>query len=351
MSLPPESEDDNVEYKRLLSKEMLENDRMDSLITQMIWRTRKGDGISYYYLGINDNGTIYGLNSIEAKETISYFKKLVSKTNLDIASIKTHHVGNSKIYYQIILKEKCNVIPEIRVLIIGPEGSGKTTLVSALLHKQIDNGSGYLRNMILSHKHELFSGKSNSVTIKSINYSTCNITLIDTPSNLLENKVYFEKLALISNCCLVLCSPGDSVNEFINFVVNYDLPYEVINTKTSSGLDLTKEMPENFIFDHTKVYRELKPEFFILKQENKTIILSKLYSNDCIYLLTCVQISGSLKQGDYITFITKEITGRIESIQYMGCTLNEISSNVTFTCFIKTDQNIKKLKGEIFYSI
>ena len=33
------------------------------------------------------------------------------------------------------------------------------------------------------------------------------------------------------------------------------------------------------------------------------IILSKLYSGDCLYLLICIQISGTINLGDNIIFI------------------------------------------------
>jgi GTPase SAR1 family protein len=349
--LPPESEEDNIEYKRLLTYEMIDNNRIDGLITQMKWRIQEGDGKAIYYLGINDNGTIYGLDVAESKETIQVFKTIVKKADVNIFSFNTIKLENKQ-YYKIGIKTKCIIQPETRILIIGPENSGKTTLVSALIHKQLDNGKGYLRNLLVSHKHELYSGKSNSITIKTLKCQHSNITLIDTPANILENKNYFEKLVQISNCGIVLVGPGDQTNEYVDFFTKNNLPYTIIKTKSSDGIDLSKELPVDFIKTCTKVKREFNIYDFsdLYPYENKTIILTKLYSGDCIYLLICVQISGTIKLGDNIVF-SSGLSGQVESIQYLGCTLESLNSNITFTCFIKTDQIIKKLKGEIFYSI
>ncbi len=353
--LPPESEDDNIEYKRLLSFECKENIRFENLVTQMRWRVKEGFGIAYYYLGVNDNGTIYGLDSSEAKETIQVFKQIVKEAQVEIVSI-CEMKSNSKIYYKATIKEKCPIRPEIRVLVIGPENSGKTTFVSGLVHKQPDNGNGYLRNMLLTHKHELYSGKSNSITIKTIeDFDTnLNYTFIDTPANILENKNYLEKLINVSNFAIVITTPDTNPENYIDELKKNSLNFIIINTKTPTNLseqinlNLCNPIPKNFLFKWVKPQEPII--FKETKAPNSTFVLKTLYSGDCLYLLTCIQISGTINQGDTIAFENLHANGTIESIQYMGCSLNQIDLNVTFTCFIKTNQIIKKLKGEFFYS-
>ncbi len=357
--LPPESEEDNIEYKRLLSFECKDNIRFESLVTQMRWRVKEGSGIAYYYLGVNDNGSIYGLSPSEAKETIQVFKDIVKTAQVEIVNICKINEDN-KIYFKATIKEKCVLSPEIRVLIIGPENSGKTTFVSALVHKQIDNGNGYLRNMLLTHKHEIYSGKSNSVTIKTIQNLNSNYTFIDTPSNILENKNYLEKLINISHFGIVITNESTDPSTYIDEFKNNFLDFIIINTKTPTNffgqinLDLCKPISENFLSTWIKPKEPLIQKY--ISKTNSTFVLKTLYSGECLYLLTCVQISGTLNQGDTINFNNIDTykvplaSGTIESIQYMGCSLNRIDLNVTFTCFIKTNQIIKKLKGEIFYS-
>lgn len=376
--LPPESEEDNIEYKRLLSYTSIDNLRIDSLVTQMRWRVKEGSGQAYYYLGVNDNGTIYGLDSSESKETLQVFKQIVKLAQVDIVSISKLTSGE-KIYFKAIIKEKCSIRPEIRVIVIGPENSGKTTFVSGLVHAQPDNGQGYLRNMLLTHKHELYSGKSNSLTIKtigSVSNTNLNYTFIDTPANILENKIYLEKLIGISNFGIVVTAPGSDPSAYINELVSHSLDFIVINTKTSTNLEtkeksnqinlnLCEPIPTNFLSELIGSLG-LNCESQTYPNPNTTFVLKTLYSGDCLYLLTCVQVSGVLNLSDTIYFENSDITGTqsenstnfldrqpkgtIESIQYMGCSVDQINLNVTFTCFIKTNQIIKKLKGNFFYS-
>jgi len=364
--LPPESEDDNIEYKRLLSYESIRNLRIDSLVTQMRWRVKEGSGIAFYYLGINDNGSIYGLDSSESKETLQVFKEIVKLAQVEIVNICTIN-SESKIYYKVTIKEKCIIRPEIRVLVIGPENSGKTTFVSGLVHKQTDNGNGYLRNMLLTHKHELYSGKSNSITVKTVEDldPDLNYTFIDTPANILENENYLEKLINISNFGIVITNPDVNPSNYIDEFIKKSLNFIIINTKSNTksntsqelsyqnnliNLDLCNPIPKNFLSKWIKPIIQNKHINPNLTKDNSTFVLKKLYSGDCLYLLTCIQISGSLNLGDSVNFNTSDATGIVESIQYMGCSLDRIDLNVTFTCFIKTNQIIKKLKGEFFYS-
>ena len=65
---PPENHNGNIEYKRhLCSNEIDINDennlRFQQLVTQLKYRLNEGDGIAIYYLGVNDNGTIYNLST------------------------------------------------------------------------------------------------------------------------------------------------------------------------------------------------------------------------------------------------------------------------------------------------
>ena len=42
---------------------------------------------------------------------------------------------------------------EIRIAVLGNVDSGKTTLISSLSNKILDNGRGYARSRIFKHKH------------------------------------------------------------------------------------------------------------------------------------------------------------------------------------------------------
>jgi len=79
--LKPEIEEGNVEYKRFLIN--IDDTRLEQLATQMNWRLEEGDNEAIYYLGVNDNGSIYKLSPIEKMETFKNFNLLVEKNKAE----------------------------------------------------------------------------------------------------------------------------------------------------------------------------------------------------------------------------------------------------------------------------
>jgi GTPase len=100
----PEIEDGNIEYKRKFSKDIIDSLRMETLITQMKWRIKEGSGLAYYYLGVNDNGSIYSMNRQEVKDTIYIFKLLVDKANVKILEISRHNISKKEFYFKITIQ-------------------------------------------------------------------------------------------------------------------------------------------------------------------------------------------------------------------------------------------------------
>ena len=53
---------------------------------------------------------------------------------------------------------------ELRIGILGNVDSGKSTIISVLKEKILDNGRGLARRKILKHKHEKETGRTSSIT-------------------------------------------------------------------------------------------------------------------------------------------------------------------------------------------
>jgi translation elongation factor EF-1alpha len=356
--LDPEIEEKNIEYKRKLSLDIINTHRINTLITQMKWRINEGDGVAFYYLGVNDNGSIYEFKENEESETIETFKLLAMKGNIDIISIEKEFISN-RYYFKATIKNKCVLKNEIRILILGPKNVGKTTFLSSLIYNLPDNGNGYLRNMLLNHKHELYSGTLNSVIVKTIPFSKntdlskndYNITFIDTPASIINYKNYMLNLISVSNLVLILKTNQDDITNYCTILNNLNKNYKVINTKsdlynyTTDGITLLKTLDKSFLDLKIDLNRD-----YDLKN-NKTMILTKIYSGECLYLLICIQLSGKIKLHDHIYFDNDGDTGMIESIQYLKNSVDLIDKNIIFTCFVKTNKIIKNIKGKIFYSI
>ena len=86
MSLTKEIEEGNIEYKRYLCN--LEPYKIERLISQMRWRIVEGEGEAIYYLGVNDNGTIFKMSDEQKEETLKNFNIIVEKSNATIVSIE-----------------------------------------------------------------------------------------------------------------------------------------------------------------------------------------------------------------------------------------------------------------------
>ena len=133
---PPENDEGNIEYKRHLWSNELKsfdtqyNIRFQQLITQMKYRLGEGNGIAVYYIGIEDDGSIYDITKEERHKSIIVIKKMVLHINAVIDSI----IFN-KNYVKIVIKDKLKLgtIPEKRILLLGDTESGKTTFLAYII--------------------------------------------------------------------------------------------------------------------------------------------------------------------------------------------------------------------------
>ena len=182
MTFPPEIESGNKEYKLKITTD--DNDRIEQLASQMKWRINEGKGTAEYYIGVADNGTIKGINNEDEIKTFENIQKIIKIIDAKIISknkIKTK--DKNKYYYKIIITYDINIINSYRIMFLGPSGSGKSTIIGNLSSKVTDDGNGKSRNFVLNHKHELYSGETSSISIKSMKLKKgkdlININLID----------------------------------------------------------------------------------------------------------------------------------------------------------------------------
>lgn len=60
--------------------------------------------------------------------------------------------------------------PEVRVAMLGAEGSGKSTLCGVLTNGDEDDGDGAARLMVFRHSHEIDDGRTSSVSTQTIGF-------------------------------------------------------------------------------------------------------------------------------------------------------------------------------------
>tara|TARA_B110000908_G_scaffold53834_1_gene65606 strand:- start:1704 stop:2090 length:387 start_codon:yes stop_codon:yes gene_type:complete len=101
--LPSESEEDSyIEYKRQLLN--ISNIRLEKRISQMLKRLYEGYIINdkmmcIYLLGINDDGSIHGLDKKDRKKTLKNLRKMVDGCG---ATIHSYHIRKLKGYGYIL---------------------------------------------------------------------------------------------------------------------------------------------------------------------------------------------------------------------------------------------------------
>ena len=99
--LKPEEEEGNIEYKRLISNNI---NRLEALASQMKWRLTEGNGEYYYYIGIEDNGSISKLSRISLLKSLRNLRKVVDIINSEI--IKVEMMQYEKYEYLIVKIKK-----------------------------------------------------------------------------------------------------------------------------------------------------------------------------------------------------------------------------------------------------
>ena len=57
---------------------------------------------------------------------------------------------------------------EIRICVMGNVDSAKSTIISTLTHKILDDGRGLARKRVFKHKHEQESGRTSDISFKYI---------------------------------------------------------------------------------------------------------------------------------------------------------------------------------------
>ena len=92
--LPPESDEGNIEYKREISSR-----NKEKYLTQMIYRLNEGNGIAYYYLGVDDDGNFYDWDDKIKKASLKNLIDIISEVNAKINYILEFNTGYKvKIY-------------------------------------------------------------------------------------------------------------------------------------------------------------------------------------------------------------------------------------------------------------
>ncbi|KAI6213207.1 hypothetical protein M3Y94_00123400 [Aphelenchoides besseyi] len=162
--LQPEVEVGNVEYKSRLLK--ISASRLEHLTTQLKWRLHEGSGQCYYLLGVEDDGTMSGLNRDDMNETLSCVKQMAENAGATMIVVDERTVRGNRSVVQVSVRALPTEQPNnnLRIGILGNASVGKSTIAGCLTHGVLDDGAGSGRLNMLRHRHEIYSGKTTTIS-------------------------------------------------------------------------------------------------------------------------------------------------------------------------------------------
>ena len=347
--LPPEVEEGNHEYKRYFKD--IKKKRFFELSTQMCWRLEEGNGIAYYFIGVNDDGTIFNkLNKKQIKYSFKILNNLTGKCNSKITKIENNN-EDDKEWFKVEIKrfENINKFQEIRILLLGGTNTGKSTFIANLIKEKLDI-NGNARNYVYNHKHELVSGNTSSINYYHLIYNENKYLFFDSPGNSKYIKTLL-KLVQSIDYNLVLYFPGfDTIkweyeNMFFQYFSEKKIPIKTVNLCKNS-----KHKPDELKLDMLKLIE--KDKFF--KNINTNLIEYKNTNDEIIFnvLQTCYNnelgwlISGFLKSGkiiinnEYYWYTNDKLKIKVTSIHDSIASRNEICGKQTVTLCIQIIDNI-----------
>lgn len=351
--LPPEIEEGNREYKRFFKD--ISKKRFFELASQMNWRLNEGNGTAYYFLGVNDNGTIHGLDNETFKYSIKIIKELAKDCDAKIAHMEKN-IFKDKIWHKItIVKNNIVNIKEYRILLLGDTNTGKSTFLANLIKRKIDinrNAKDYIYN----HQHELVSGRTSSINYYTLHDMNGRFLFFDSPGDIKFTKTLLKIIQSIDYNIVLYFPNKDKEWEYKTLFHNY---FELKNVPIIS-LNLHAEISNfpninlNALIDKDGFLEYIKKYMCEIKNESNNIIfniLNTFYNPELGWLLSGYLKSGELNINDDLYLyqsLSESIHGiKIKSIHCSSGTLittkKKISAPQVLTLCIDNidDINIK----------
>mmetsp|Transcript_13862 Transcript_13862/g.32137 ORF Transcript_13862/g.32137 Transcript_13862/m.32137 type:complete len:642 (-) Transcript_13862:141-2066(-) len=162
-AMESEPQEGNVEYKLMLLSPSEE--RLEHLVTQMLWRLAEGQGEAIYEIGVEDDGSCTGLSQGDLEDSLATLRTMAGRVNAHVTPLRyiQGKKGNcAEVLVRKIPEEGC--FRDLRVAVVGNVDSGKSTIIGVLTTGRLDNGRGLARSNVFRHRHELESGRTSSIS-------------------------------------------------------------------------------------------------------------------------------------------------------------------------------------------
>ncbi|KAI0175563.1 hypothetical protein GGR52DRAFT_318305 [Hypoxylon sp. FL1284] len=167
-----------------------------------------------YEIGVADDGTFVGLTKDEMDESMTTLKVMAASLGckvevqrmkavgtcewtdgtsgpagevqtadlwvaealiMPVLNVQGSKGGEQRSQQSSAPRRDASITDQLRVSLIGPTTSGKTTLLGTLSNGMLDNGRGSSRINLLRHRHEVASGRTSSIAQELIGYDARKI--------------------------------------------------------------------------------------------------------------------------------------------------------------------------------
>lgn len=151
-----------------LSLESISLNKLNNLKSKMnlLFEESFNKRTCYCLLGISENGENIGLSPADESQTLKVIELVCQELNAQFTVTEEKAGLKGKIIELLIEKIGSNSCskPEIKVGLFGEDSSGKSTLIGVIVNGSLDDGNGSARSNIFRYQHELFSGKTSTLS-------------------------------------------------------------------------------------------------------------------------------------------------------------------------------------------
>lgn len=307
--LDKENDEGNIEYKLELLN--LDETKFNKRLTQMKYRIYEGSGEAFYLIGVQDNGTIVGLNKEEYEESVNNLKKIAIQIDCSIMKISEYNKNNNYVGEYLIRENDTNNYIDIKIGVAGNVDSGKSTTIGTLTRGILDDGRGKARINVFNFKHEIDSGRTSSIGHQIMGYDKdgniiTNSSWIDTAKKSVKIISFFDLAghekylrttiyglsSIYPDYCMIMIGANMGINhmtrEHVGLCLNLKIPFVIVVTK----IDI---VPQNVLEETMqKINNICKNRIrkipYIVKNISDVITVAKNIKSDSI--VPIIQISN-----------------------------------------------------------
>ena len=254
MSLPPEPQEGNVEYKLKLVNTT--DVRLEHLTTQMLWRLEEGCGEAVYQIGVEDCGNLKGLSEDELEYSLATVTQMADRLSAKITSLTRTRTPSGRWAARVVVRrltQASNAV-DVRLAMLGGVDAGKSSLLGVLSSGMLDNGCGLSRLNLFRHPHEVQTGRTSSMSFEVLGFDehgrVMNYSQVPNPEVMLSKAASVVTLVDLAGCAKYFKTT-------VNGLLGFSPHYAALTISAVSG-------PVSSTYDHLAIAKALGISLFIV---------------------------------------------------------------------------------------